>query len=570
MWQVGVAKIDITPDVKGMGMMGYGMYHNKVKGVADPIFARATVFEDGRGKRFAFVNAEICFITPNLKQAVLERLQQLQAFAAWHDDSLMLTAQHTHSAPGGYSYHGFYNLSIPGFVPAVFERYAAGITQAILEATASMQPARLWYGKGTFAPDKEVAFNRSPKAFKQNAETASFAAQATHLAVDRTMSVLKITDLDMKPLALLSWFGVHTTSISNDNHLISPDNKGYASHFFEQKYKAANPAFVAIFAQAPCGDVSPNYIWDEKKKWTRGKFEDDFESAKYNGQLQYELADSIFSDDEALIEIEGKIACVQNYVDFSKVKVNPAFADGKERSTSKAVLGVTFLEGTREGPGVPKVLGILLRMVSHLIRFYELGILAPLAPKRKTTAIRLKYHTHRNKHVLIETQSRRIAGIRKLDGLVVPDAVDKTLFYIKSFYRNGAMQSTEAWTPHILPIQLVQLGQLVLVGTPAELTTVAGWRLRDTLSKLLPKDNIIINCPYANAYCGYITTPEEYDCQLYEGGHTVFGKWTLPAFQTKFQELAYALQDYSGLKSYEVEPEKFDPAVLALWRSPEV
>lgn len=569
MWQVGVAKIDITPDVKGTGMMGYGMYHNKVEGVADPIFARACVFEDGNGSRFAFVNAEICFITPNLKQAVLERLQQLQPFAAWNDDSLMLTAQHTHSAPGGYSYHGFYNLSIPGFVPAVFERYTAGITQAILLATESMRPARLWYGRGTFSADKEVAFNRSLKAFNQNPETPKYKQSENHLAVDRTMCLLKINDLQSKPLAMLNWFGVHTTSISNDNHLISPDNKGYASTFFEQKYLQANPDFVAIFAQSACGDVSPNFVWDKQKKWTRGKFEDDFESAKYNGKLQFELADSIFSDNASLVEVRGEIVCVQNYVDFSNVQVNPAFTDGSEQTTSKAVLGVPFLEGTREGPGVPKALGILLRIVSRLLRWYELGLLAPLASKRKAAAIRLKYRTHRNKHVLIETQSRRIAGTRNLGGLVVPDAVDKTLFYIKSFYRNGALQSPDPWTPHILPIQLAQLGQLVLVGTPAEPTTVAGWRLRDTLSKVLPADKIVINCPYANAYCGYITTPEEYDCQLYEGGHTVFGRWTLPAFQTKFQELAYAMLQQGGLINYEVEPEKFDPAALALWRSPE-
>ena len=45
----------------------------------------------------------------------------------------------------------------------------------------------------------------------------------------------------------------------------------------------------------------------------------------------------------------------------------------------------------------------------------------------------------------------------------------------------------------------------------------------------------------SNAYCGYVTTYEEYQCQCYEGGHTVFGEWTLAAFQTKFKELALQL-----------------------------
>ena len=47
--------------------------------------------------------------------------------------------------------------------------------------------------------------------------------------------------------------------------------------------------------------------------------------------------------------------------------------------------------------------------------------------------------------------------------------------------------------------------------------------------------------PYANSYAGYITTYEEYRLQLYEGGHTLFGKWTLAAYQMKFKQMAQEL-----------------------------
>ena len=42
---------------------------------------------------------------------------------------------------------------------------------------------------------------------------------------------------------------------------------------------SGNTKFMSAFAQGAAGDVSPNYIMDKKKKWTRGKYEDDFESA---------------------------------------------------------------------------------------------------------------------------------------------------------------------------------------------------------------------------------------------------------------------------------------------------
>ncbi len=35
-----------------------------------------------------------------------------------------------------------------------------------------------------------------------------------------------------------------------------------------------------------------------------------------------------------------------------------------------------------------------------------------------------------------------------------------------------------------------------------------------------------------------MTTYEEYQAQIYEGGHTVFGEWSLAALQTKFELLA--------------------------------
>jgi hypothetical protein len=51
----------------------------------------------------------------------------------------------------------------------------------------------------------------------------------------------------------------------------------------------------------------------------------------------------------------------------------------------------------------------------------------------------------------------------------------------------------------------------------------------------------VILTGYANAYAGYVTTPEEYDAQAYEGASTHFGRWTLPAYMATFRELALEL-----------------------------
>ena len=94
--------------------------------------------------------------------------------------------------------------------------------------------------------------------------------------------------------------------------------------------------------------------------------------------------------------------------------------------------------------------------------------------------------------------------------------------------------------PHVLPLQIIVIGQLAFVGCPGEYTVTAGKRLEMTILNVLRERGVesVIMCPYSNAYMGYVTTFEEYQLQNYEGGHTVYGQWTLGAFQTKYKELA--------------------------------
>jgi neutral ceramidase len=47
---------------------------------------------------------------------------------------------------------------------------------------------------------------------------------------------------------------------------------------------------------------------------------------------------------------------------------------------------------------------------------------------------------------------------------------------------------------------------------------------------------------YANGFAGYVTTPQEYQLQQYEGGHNLHGRWSLPAYQQVASQLASALQ----------------------------
>lgn len=99
------------------------------------------------------------------------------------------------------------------------------------------------------------------------------------------------------------------------------------------------------------------------------------------------------------------------------------------------------------------------------------------------------------------------------------------------------------WVPHVVPLQIMRIGQLVLVAVPAEMTIVAGLRLRKVVADAMrvAVDDVLIQ-GYSNAYTQYVTTPEEYDAQQYEGGETMYGRYTLPAYLQEFDALGSALR----------------------------
>ncbi len=545
MFETGTGKADITVDKKGVGMMGYGMYRNIVLGVETPIYARALVFRDSKtGKKIAYVNCEICFITSAIKSGVVKRFARNHSEFGYGESNLFLTAQHTHSAPGGYSNYGLYNMSIPGFVPEVYTKIVDGIVEAILEAEKSLQPAELKISTGTFDDDLEIAFNRSVLAYNLNPEVEiKRTEEDKHLAVEREMILLRIDTPEGKPIASVNWFGTHTTSLSNDNHLISSDNKGYAAHYHEEEMrKHGKEKFISIFAQHVSGDVSPNFIWDKKKKWMRGKFENDFDSAKFNGNIQFEKAKEIFENAKTSAPLLPEIDYVLMNVDFRNITCNPEFVNGKtDAHTGPSCHGIAFFAGTLEGPGMDPVVTFASKMLSKFIWLWE-HIKMPLMKEERRERVKEKYLVQGKKDILIETCDRRILGTDNIKNLFIPGWADRNIQVFKDYHRNGSLDN-KPWIPQVLSLHIAIIGTVALVGLPAEITTIAGKRLRKTVADVLKKRGVerVIISSYTNDYCGYITTYEEYQMQCYEGGHTVYGEYTLAAFQTKFKLLAEQL-----------------------------
>jgi neutral ceramidase len=99
------------------------------------------------------------------------------------------------------------------------------------------------------------------------------------------------------------------------------------------------------------------------------------------------------------------------------------------------------------------------------------------------------------------------------------------------------------WSSNVR-LQALRIGDRLLLTVPGEPSVEAGRRMRAEARRVAPadiRDSLVVSL--ANGYHGYFTTPEEYEQQHYEGGHTVFGKHTTLLVERTHEELARQLRE---------------------------
>lgn len=565
MYKVGASKVELVFEGEGFGMMGYGRAFNVFKGRSTPLYARSFCFENADGGRVFFVQAEICMVFPEIKRELLERLRKNYPDNLFRDDNVMVTGQHTHSGPAGYSHYPLYNFAVPGFRPHLFEAIVRCFYDAVVKSYENRQDAVLKFGHGDFPEGDEVGFNRSLDAYNLNPEVKKRKPTETHLAMERTMWLLKAETPEGDAIGQINWFGVHPTSLGNRVYKISYDNKGYAAEYLEEDM-GGNA--VALFAQQFAGDISPNFH-GKGKKWPKGKFKDDIESAKFNGRLQSNQALRILAkmDNRHRLKTDN-IDSEVVYRDFSKVKVDPEFTGGIEgERTAMPCHGVAFLKGTPvDGKGMPEGIAKLAVSISQSHRNSELNKAKILAPEKRDP-IEAKYKAQDPKDIAFETGEGIVMGTKDIKNLFLPGILDGTVMQMKKEHRNGALRELP-WTPVVIPLQYLRIGELAIIGFPGEITTVAGQRLRELCKEILAESGIrhVVISSYANSYFGYCTTYEEYQAQLYEGGHTVYGSRTHDAFRTEYKKLLTECLKPAGERKFErnAKPREFSDKELSL------
>lgn len=496
---VGAGMYDITGPAAEVGMMGFAESAQQTEGIYMRQWSRAFIIGDGT-RRVVFVSADLGMIFQSVKQGVSRRIAQDAELAPYYGESnVLLSATHTHSGAGGFSHYFLYNVTTSGFIEQNYNAIVDGIYRSIKLAHRNLAPGRVLVNSGELSG---ASMNRSPVAYDRNPPPE----RALHASnVDTTMTLLRLQAQDGRDIGMINWFAVHPTSVGPSNHLIGGDNKGLASYRFEKDFGAdyrSDSTFVAAFAQSNAGDVTPNL-------WGPADGVHDYERLAIIAGKQYDRARQLFAS--ASEPLQGAVDFRHAYIDMSGLSVQSA-----GRSTCKAAMGASFSAGSVEDNAVSN-------------HFFDEG----------TTVDSVQWTSNQRDAFL----SSFLAGML---GFAWPSTLDAA--YVACHAEKPILLPTglasfdgNPWTPPIVPVQILKVGDLSIVAVPAEVTTMAGRRLRSTVESALGGRAVIAGL--SNTYTSYLTTREEYASQQYEGASVQFGPDTLAAYQQEFGRLAAAMRD---------------------------
>lgn len=605
---IGLGSYDITGPAADVNMMGYANTEQIASGVHFRLRARTFITAEPEGNRVVFVNLDACMASQLVTIKVIERLKARYG-DLYTEKNVAISGIHTHAGPGGYLQYVVYIVTSLGFVRESFDVIVNGIEQSIIRAHENLRPGSIFVNKGEIV---DAGVNRSPSAYLNNpvAERSKYKYDG-----DKEMTLLKFIDDEWGPVGSFNWFATHGTSMSRTNGLISGDNKGAAARFMEdwfdqngdrnkhlEKLEASEiprrvsniipvarethhellelaasfrspsgklatkilsvanrvrsalrqvnkPRFVSAFCQSNCGDVSPNVLGafctdtglpcDFNQSTCGGKNElcygrgpgypDEFESTRIIGDRQFQKAVDLFS--RASEQLKGKVDYRHAYLNFSNLEVTlPKQGGGSEVvKTCPAAMGFAFAAGTTDGPGAFDFKqgddqgNAFWRLVRNLLK----------------TPSEEQVDCQHPKPILLDT---------------------------------GEMKQPYDWAPSILPIQIIRIGQLVILSVPGEFTTMAGRRLRDAVKTVLTSgankefnSNVhVVIAGLTNTYSQYVTTIEEYQIQRYEGASTLYGPHTLSAYIQEFKKLAKALVNGKSVEPGPQPPDLLDKQISLL------
>ncbi|KAL2855068.1 Neutral/alkaline nonlysosomal ceramidase [Aspergillus pseudodeflectus] len=519
---LGAGKADITGPVVEIGFGGYADLDQVGTGLRQRIYSRAFIVANPNNLEDTWIYIVLDTLTGDtgVRHAVLQGLANLGSeYSRYGDRNLALTGTHSHSGPGAWFNYLLPQIPNKGFDRQSFNAIVDGVILSIRRAHENLAPGRLTYGTINV---EDANINRSPYSYDANPEEERARYPSN---VDTELTLLRFDrEKDNKTSAVLTFFPVHGTSLYGNNTLVTGDNKGVAAWLFERSARGNSKFtddFVAGFSQSSVGDTSPNVLgaWCEDGSGEQCQYSDSTcggqaspchgrgpffreadEGAKSCfeiGRRQYAAAKELYGQmdtDAVQIRSSSQISSFHLFENLDGYTFQSPF-NSSILSTCSAALGFSFAAGTTDWPGYfDFTQNDTTPAERNPLWYIARAFLHQPTPEQKTC--------QEPKDILLDV---------------------------------GEIGLPYAWTPNVVDIQLLRIGQLMVVISTSEVTTMAGRRWKEAIAKsasdvLSISDPLVVLGSPANSYAHYVTTEEEYGRQRYEGASTLYGPNTLAAY----------------------------------------
>lgn len=467
--RAGAGRADITPPT-GYFLMGWVRSDARSKGQLTRLFARSLVLQRG-DRKLALVAADLGFVPGGLVADVVKRLHG----RGFDEDSVIISASHTHSAPAGYSNYAAFNTVAPTSTtptefelgspadPKLYSFLVRRITAAIRRADGDRARAVAGWGKtklfgvtenrsieahladhGVFEEYGQGSPQDDPKGVKHTIDP-----QVNVLRVDKVRHGRQI------PIGIWSTFANHGTVVKPTFSYYNADHHAAAARLAEAAIRRAGGVpkgqqVVNAYGNSDEGDMTAGIRYSgPADAYSVGRKEADAFISAWRQAGKH-------LDPRPRLDSRWTIECFCG----SDTAAGPV--------DDHAVVGLPFLTGSEENRGP---------------LYDETGV--------PFEGYRLPVGTG--------PQGMKIQS--------VPDTGSGTF-------------------PTGVPLSTARVGSRAIVTIPGEMTSGMGRTLRSNAESAVAGSGInrVVISGLANDFVQYFASPKEYDRQHYEGGSTLFGR----------------------------------------------
>jgi hypothetical protein len=217
--RAGAAKVDVTPAENALP--------RNYEGILDHLYSRAIVIDSGPASA-ALISLDAGGVSEQIWQNVTQQVERELAIPA---KNIVITATHTHSAPGQQA-----------------AAYVEKIVESVRLAKQRLAPARIGYGTGV----SYINVNRNiidPQT-KRWWEGPNYEGPS-----DKTVAVIKFESLNGAPIAVYYNYAMHGVA-AGQLDLVSGDAPGTTSKYIEDSF---DDKVVALWSSGASGDQNPMY-----------------------------------------------------------------------------------------------------------------------------------------------------------------------------------------------------------------------------------------------------------------------------------------------------------------------